>query len=111
MSACKSCGAPVEWREHIETGRRAPVNVTPDPKGNVVLEGEVQYRVLTHDEIETFDALTVLDAEGVLGSSVKRSPARYTLHFTDCPNAAGHRTAHPRKAAPASRRVPPPPTR
>lgn len=67
---CAGCHASIRWYPNVNTGKRAPVNVTPDANGNVVLE-DGNYRVLRKHEIGNqplFDA-----------------PTRYTLHFATCP--------------------------
>lgn len=38
MTPCRACGEPMTWAI-TEAGRRMPLNVGPDPKGNVVLTG------------------------------------------------------------------------
>lgn len=51
MNTC-GCGTAYKWRRHVDSGRRAPVETTPDPDGNVVIEGG-GYRVLTDEEKAT----------------------------------------------------------
>lgn len=75
-SAPCGCTVEVRWYPNNVTGKRALVNMTPDPNGNVVLEGDV-YRVLKKHEMGNtplFDA-----------------PTRYTLHFATCPKASAFR--------------------
>lgn len=75
---CKSCTAGVVWAV-TKSGRRMPINVTPDPHGNVILKtgGEVPVAVVTVQP----------PAEGEV---------RYTSHLATCPNAAQHRTREDR---------------
>lgn len=39
MSRCKSCGAPIQWVRSGASGGPMPLDVAPNPKGNVVLTG------------------------------------------------------------------------
>lgn len=82
MSHCEGCAAPVEWRKHVTTGKAAPVDTTPTPDGNVLLEGPGEYRVLTKREIKALDNPGLFDDD---------PPDRYTLHFATCPRAAHYR--------------------
>lgn len=72
---CAGCGAEVKWAKNNNTGKSAPVNVTPDPNGNVYLwEDGATYQVLT--------------------SAERQEPTdqpRYTLHFATCPKASRFR--------------------
>lgn len=69
-STCRSCGAPVMWAT-TESGKRIPLNVWPADNGNLVIN---------------HDGLAVAPSKG------PRRAARYTTHFTNCPNAGRHRT-------------------
>lgn len=69
-SVCRSCRAPILWREHVGTGRRAPIDATPDPAGNVVLVDPRSYTLL--------------------GAGDSPEVPRYTNHFQTCPNADRH---------------------
>jgi hypothetical protein len=67
--ACDACGAAIRSRQHITTGKRAPIDVEPVANGNIVLVGDTQYRVVT-----------------------KTAPAQpgeltYVSHFATCPDA------------------------
>lgn len=67
MSAqCRSCGDPIEWAVTI-LKKRIPINVTPDPKGNIVL-------------LRNTNPPTALYAK-------RDEPGdRYTSHFAKCPD-------------------------
>jgi len=70
-TTCASCKAPVRVLRNDRTGRLAPINPEPDPKGNVVLResaGFTLYHVLTKDEADSTET-------------------RYTSHFFTCPDA------------------------
>ena len=73
MNTCRSCGAPILWRE-THAGRRMPIDPEPVADGNVVIEGDIA---------------EVLKAEHLarLGGDVPR----YRSHFATCPQAAEHR--------------------
>jgi hypothetical protein len=73
MPACKSCGASIRWAKTL-SGSSIPLNMTPDPKGNIM----------------------VLDNRAVIitGVDPTKLPAgepRFTSHFKDCPYASHHR--------------------
>lgn len=74
---CRSCGAEIVWRVNAATGRPAPIDPLPDPDGNIVLEANGRYRVLSAAE----------DATGA-------PRRRYTSHFATCPSAAAWRGSH-----------------
>lgn len=63
-----------------EAGRRMPVNVEPDPAGNVVFTDRTvsppHVRVLTKDE---------------LAGGVPRVTQLHMAHFATCPNVKEHR--------------------
>ena len=40
MNTCRSCGAPILWRE-THAGRRMPIDPEPVADGNVVIEGDI----------------------------------------------------------------------
>lgn len=73
LNTCRSCGAPILWRE-THAGKRMSIDPEPHPDGNVVIEGEIA---------------EVLKAEHLarLGGDV----LRYRSHFVTCANAATHR--------------------
>jgi hypothetical protein len=73
MAECQGCHAEVNWLPNDETGKMAPVNVTPDPEGNVIYVAG-KYHVLTDKEKRA----------NVAGAST----ARFTLHFVTCPKKA-----------------------
>lgn len=75
MSACRSCGATVDW---VATDRRKmPLDPCPDPKrGNVVRLSGDNALVLGHAEATERRA---------------RGDRLYLSHFATCPNADQHR--------------------
>lgn len=75
MAVCAGCGSPVEWRKNDKTQKSAPVNVEADPNGNVWLEGQEEYHVLTKAERASVVAPGFFDGE---------ERPRYTLHFATC---------------------------
>ena len=74
QTECRSCGAAIYFVRTQATGALIPVNVTPDPKGNIVIVND-KAKILTGGMFE--------QAEG----------DRYKSHFVDCPAAARHRKA------------------
>lgn len=49
VAACKACPTLVYWLKHVRTGYLSPIDVRPDPKGNIVigtLGGEPVYQVV-----------------------------------------------------------------
>ena len=73
MPVCNTCGAPIAWARSTN-GKPMPLNGTPTLGGNIEL-----------------------DAHGV-AHVVKPEPSvpRYTSHFSNCPQASGHRKARAR---------------
>jgi hypothetical protein len=64
---CRSCGAPIWWVE-TEKCRDIPLNPTPRPDGNMVIDGGL---AVHYDPGDMFHAAL----------------ARYVSHFVDCPQA------------------------
>ena len=77
MPECRSCGAQVFWRRHLTTNKMAPLNMGPDPTGNLELVGEQEYDVVKAKDREAF-----LSSGGLL----------YRSHYASCPNALTWRT-------------------
>jgi hypothetical protein len=71
MPMCRTCSAPVMWAT-TTTGKAIPLNPEPRPGGNIDLRDGVAH---------------VVKPDG---------QARYTSHFSDCPQANGHRKARTR---------------
>lgn len=65
MSACKACGAPVEW-VHTEKGKAIPLDVGVVENGNLRLDGIGPRRVARYVAAGEGDRVT---------------------HFATCPNA------------------------
>jgi hypothetical protein len=74
-SACRSCGAWIWWLV-TAAGKRMPVNPTPDPAGNLAVNGPGDLRVLRAGE-----------------EPPESGWSRHTSHFATCPNADQHRKA------------------
>jgi hypothetical protein len=73
QTACKSCGAAVAYVPHVRTQTVSPLNVTPDPAGNIIIENS-HYRIVSWTKAA--------------------DEVRYTSHFATCPQApAWHRPA------------------
>lgn len=73
VSTCKGCGARIIWMISDLTGKAAPINATPNPKGNIVfVQGEkrLEYHVLRSGEV------------------VPEGRSAYTNHFQTCPQRA-----------------------
>lgn len=77
---CGSCAAPILWA--TTTGRkRMPVNATPSPQGNVLLEiGRADNEL----------AAAVLNRGQAAGARDRDVPL-YRSHFADCKHADRHR--------------------
>jgi hypothetical protein len=81
VAACRSCGAPIIWARHHETGRVMPLDREPDPGGSWLLEPSpvpgkrelVAYYVPPERLLRPYDP-----SEG---------RARRTSHFATCPQA------------------------
>jgi len=69
VSACRSCGAPVEWGVSVVSGKRMPLDAEPDPEGLFYLERG--------------DVTTV----GPMDPTLYPNRKRYTSHFATCPDA------------------------
>lgn len=78
---CGSCNAEIIWLKHVETGKPAPIDWLPHPKGNIVITPEA-YRIVTGEERER-----MLD-HGI---------ALHSNHFMTCRNAQKHRDDVKRK--------------
>lgn len=80
MSTCRSCGAPIIWATVAKTGKRMPLDATPNPdSGNVLLHPDGTCRVVTNQSIR----LAVDDVEA--------AGTWHTTHFATCPDADKHR--------------------
>ena len=67
---CEACNMAFVWRTHVRTGKPAPICYEPavnlgDMPGNVVIEEDGRYRVLTKND--------------------KRVEPLYLNHFANCP--------------------------
>lgn len=77
MSArCRACDAEIWWLENQTTGKKAPIDAEPDPKGNVVASlHDGLYRIASADE------------------RAEMGPRRqlHLNHFVTCPKAKDFR--------------------
>jgi len=48
---CDKCPTQIMWLKHKVSGKPAPIEVEPHPRGNILIKGN-QYRVATEDEKE-----------------------------------------------------------
>lgn len=88
MERCRSCGARVYWLVNVSTGNAAPINVTPDPQGRILIDASTgQYEALggpTRAERAAANPTLIW----------------YTNHFACCPDQARWRK-HPSLRVPA----------
>ena len=70
-AVCRSCGANILWAR-TSNGKAMPLDATPNPKGNLVVDGKGCIGAATKGELP--------DGE-----------VRYISHFATCPNSAKHR--------------------
>jgi hypothetical protein len=74
VSRCRSCGAEIYWLKHETTGRLAPIDMTPSPRGSCLVNLE----------------------QGAYRIAFERSSGTlYTSHFATCPQAGQHDTKAP----------------
>lgn len=69
VARCSACQAPILWREHVGTGKRAPIDLASTPDGNVLLVAPSAYTVISP------------------GGTFPEGEPRFTNHFQTCPNA------------------------
>lgn len=70
---CRTCGRAIYWCKHVESGKAAPIDAQPNPKGNCIIYADGTYSVLHK-------------------SDVSPAPGRlHTNHFQTCPQAAQHK--------------------
>jgi hypothetical protein len=74
---CRSCHAPIFWKKNVNTQKAAPLNLKPDPNGNLILVGEQEYAVVAR-----------ADRESVLATGKDL----YTSHYSNCPQAPTWKT-------------------
>lgn len=85
---CSRCGTAILWLKHKETGKRAPIQVTPPEKvGNILVKGDL-YRIATAEEIDKM-------------KSLGRERELYLNHFAECPHAQEFRKPKAETAAAA----------
>lgn len=68
---CKSCKARIYWVPHHKSGTPAPIDVRPNPQGNIIIE-QGHYRI-------------------VGPARTDEATPHYTNHFATCPQAGQHR--------------------
>lgn len=76
MNACRSCGAPIVWARHPETGKAMPIDDESSDRGNIRLEDDETYAVLAGPRLET--------ARG-------HDEKLHLSHFVTCPFSRQHR--------------------
>lgn len=74
---CRSCMAPVRWREHHRTHRIAPIDAEPVPGGDLVLLTGGRYAV----------GPTVVPADEIEARDADGAPLRFVSHYATCPEA------------------------
>lgn len=79
---CKSCKRPIMWAATLPRGRMMPLDLYPDPAGNVALF----YRVSSFSNA----AATVLGGQELMMAH-QIGVLLHTSHFATCPHAAEHR--------------------
>lgn len=96
MSACRSCGAPIEWAISEPKGRRMPLDPLP-PEDDIEARQAVLERanIVVH-EIRGLElrARVYPTAEVAAAHRVDRKlppSAQRISHFVTCPNAKRHR--------------------
>jgi hypothetical protein len=77
---CRSCGAPLRWAEHFETGKRMPLDPLPAEDGNVRI-------VDWSDKPGLSLPIIAVGASSPPGIT----PYRYMSHFATCPDAVDWR--------------------
>ena len=65
-TTCRSCGAPIEWRQTAATGKLIPLDLEPRTDGNLVVTGGLASQAKMFDPPES----------------------RRVSHFATCPQAA-----------------------
>ena len=69
MSTCKGCGASILWATAAVTGKVMPLNLPPDPEGNLMVGSDGKVRAVGGDG----------------------GGRRYSSHFATCPRAGDFR--------------------
>lgn len=86
---CGSCRADILWAKSAASGKSIPINTKPSQThGNVVI-------YIDPDGDEPRLVATVLTRGQREGAQVD-GKTLYTSHFSDCPNANGHRRRYRR---------------
>lgn len=98
MAKCPSCGAPIRWCL-TENDRTMPIDPDPDPRGNVVLTGDVG-RIGDKEFGRGAPIVHVLKA-GELPDG-----ERFMPHFATCPNMGDRARAARSSRQPSSRTAP-----
>lgn len=89
---CRGCGAQIFWVKHERTGKAAPIDVGPNPAGNLRLE-------LTNDGWRY----------GIIGTGDRVPPEeRFMPHFASCSRSRDFRrlAASPLPPAPRPAQLP-----
>ena len=81
MSACRSCGAPIEW-VRTTNGETMPLDPDPRDDGNLARTGS-RSTTRTGSEVDVVRYVDPAD----LPLPGLDPPDRYVSHFTTCPDA------------------------
>jgi hypothetical protein len=73
MSEYCECGAPFIYRTHVRTGKSAPIEPVPSPRGNIRLLPEGRYEVLSP------------------AARAQTTEPLYLNHYACCPSRGGRR--------------------
>jgi hypothetical protein len=79
MATCKTCGKKIWYATNTVTGKQAPIDAEPSPKGNCLTFNDGDKLMYT---IPPKDELPALQAAGKVRTS----------HYATCPQAAKHRS-------------------
>lgn len=82
MSTCKSCGAAIVWATSAKSRQRMPLDAEPAADGNIYINLDDQYEVLSKADVEAIHARDDLSG---------RHTRLYKSHFSTCVFAAAHR--------------------
>lgn len=87
---CRSCAAPMLWVT-FPSGKRNPLDPTPNPDGNIVL--------VEHEDRggRPWRLAMVVGNEDLLAEARALGVPLYTTHFKTCPDAEEHRRERSRE--------------
>jgi hypothetical protein len=85
MSACRSCGAEIEWAETVN-GKPIPVDKIPVEDGNILLS--MRWRCPPVAVVQSAQQIAKLKSEAF---HTGQKHVLFKSHFATCPHAAKHR--------------------